>query len=280
MIVAICAVVKNEGPYLREWMAYHRAIGFDHFFVCNNESEDDTGEILSRAAEAGICTFYHWPNQEGVRTQFAAYKYLLNKHRMDTDWMFFADPDEFLLLKKHDTIKGFLEDYPEASAIGINWRIFGDSGETDYRPAPLMERFTCAAPEQFGPNHLIKTIARTDDLITPGAHTHQLREGAIFIDAERRPLKPYPAGRQDSVTHSIAQLNHYYTKTRDEYGWKKARGRVDLWRGHKDYVPQTDDLFNFHNRNDEPDLAILEFRDAMRSAALEIFGRPLFEETP
>jgi uncharacterized protein (DUF934 family) len=272
MSIAICAVVKNEGPYLREWIAYYNLIGFDKFYICNNESEDDTKEILEQASSAGLCVYYDWPNQEGVRTQAAAYKYILNKHRNDAEWMFFCDPDEFLVLKKHDTIDMLLQDYPEATAIGFNWKIFGDSGRRFYEKALLMERFTYAAPEPFGPNHLIKTIARSADIITPGAHTHQLCDGALFIDTERRPLKPYPAGRQDTVTHRVAQLNHYYTKSAEEYSWKLARGRVDLWRGHKDFIPQTNDHFHFHNRNDEVDTSALRLKEKMAEKMKYIFG--------
>jgi hypothetical protein len=257
MRTAICAIVKNEAPYLADWIAYHKTIGFDKFFICNNESEDKTGDILEEAKSLGICECYYWPYKDGVRTQDAAYKHLLNEHRADVDWMLFLDVDEYLLLKKHPDVKALLNDYDGISAIGMNWRIFGDSGQSSYDTAPLFERFLQASPRNFGPNHLIKTIARTADIVTAGVHTHELVENAKFINPIGTNLKHYPSARQDSVSHDIVQINHYYSKTLEEYVWKKNRGSATLWKGHKDFISRNDDHFNFHNRNDFVDDEIL-----------------------
>jgi len=39
--LAVCALVQNEAPYIAEWIAYHRLIGFEHFFIYDNHSNDD-----------------------------------------------------------------------------------------------------------------------------------------------------------------------------------------------------------------------------------------------
>ena len=31
--LAVCAIFKNEGPFLLEWIAYHRAQGLDYFVL-------------------------------------------------------------------------------------------------------------------------------------------------------------------------------------------------------------------------------------------------------
>ncbi|MFG1358490.1 glycosyltransferase family 2 protein [Xanthobacter pseudotagetidis] len=46
MKIAICAIVRDEAPYVLEWVAHHRALGFDHIFVFDNESRDGTSELL------------------------------------------------------------------------------------------------------------------------------------------------------------------------------------------------------------------------------------------
>ncbi len=40
--IAIGAIVKNEAPYLREWVAYHKAVGVDAFIIGDNDSTDGT----------------------------------------------------------------------------------------------------------------------------------------------------------------------------------------------------------------------------------------------
>ncbi len=44
--LAICAIAKNEGPYFKEWIEWHLAHGVDQFFIYDNESTDDTKDIL------------------------------------------------------------------------------------------------------------------------------------------------------------------------------------------------------------------------------------------
>ena len=33
---SICAIFRDEGTYLKEWIEYHRIIGIDHFYLYNN----------------------------------------------------------------------------------------------------------------------------------------------------------------------------------------------------------------------------------------------------
>lgn len=272
MNTAICAIVKNEGRYLREWLSYHKTIGVSHFYMFDNDSTDDTAQILSFAQRCGFCTVYNWPCRPNERAQLTAYRCCLQNHSADCEWILFLDADEFVNLKKHHTINDLLDDYPEASALGLHWRMFGDSGEGDYRPGLIIERFTRAAPEQFGPNHLVKTIARTHKLVEPFVHTHRLVDGATYMDLERRPLKHHPAARQDTASHKIAQVNHYFTKSRSEWAFKRMRGKADLWIGHKDHI-RNDEEFDFNNRNDEIDETILIRKKALLQTMSEIFGQ-------
>ena len=45
--------VKDEAPYLVEWIAYQRLIGFDHVIIAANDSTDGTNEILSALQRRG-----------------------------------------------------------------------------------------------------------------------------------------------------------------------------------------------------------------------------------
>lgn len=44
--IASCVRTKDTGRYLPEWIAYHWAIGVDEFAVFDDESIDDTREVL------------------------------------------------------------------------------------------------------------------------------------------------------------------------------------------------------------------------------------------
>ena len=34
--LAICAIYRDEAPYLREWIEFHRLVGVEHFFLYDN----------------------------------------------------------------------------------------------------------------------------------------------------------------------------------------------------------------------------------------------------
>ena len=91
----IGAIFKNEGPYILEWVAYHRALGIDRFFVADNGSDDGSSEFLAALDRAGVLD--HIP--PGYARPAAAAARLcrdLRRHGAQADWIAFIDADEFL----------------------------------------------------------------------------------------------------------------------------------------------------------------------------------------
>ena len=76
-------IAKNEGPYFKEWLDWHISQGVEKFYVYDNESTDETKEVLSPYVERGIVEYIYFP---GHRKQLAAYDDCLRKHRYDTRW--------------------------------------------------------------------------------------------------------------------------------------------------------------------------------------------------
>lgn len=249
-------IAKNEALYLPEWLDFQKRIGFERVYFYDNESTDETPSVL--ASYSDFVEITPWPNVPGKPRQGPAYAHFLANFGDQTEWVMALDADEFLNLKKHDSIGEFLKDYSDVSAVGINWRIFGDNGCHGYAPGRITERFTRASLENFGPNHIPKTIARTTDLLEIGAHTPRLKEGKRYVGTDRRELLQYPKVRQESVSLEIAQVNHYFGKTWEEYEIKKARGLPSRAADSEKYR-RTNEDFHFHNKNDVEDTSVLRF---------------------
>ena len=47
----VVSTMKNEGPYIIDWVAHYKTLGFDHILVCTNDCTDPTVEILLRLQE-------------------------------------------------------------------------------------------------------------------------------------------------------------------------------------------------------------------------------------
>ena len=51
MKVTAVLTVRNEGAFLLEWLAHHRAVGITDFLVFSNDCQDGTDRMLDRLQE-------------------------------------------------------------------------------------------------------------------------------------------------------------------------------------------------------------------------------------
>ena len=214
--IAIGAIMKDEGPYLKEWLDFHILVGIKKFFLYDNESTDNTTEILKPYIKRGIVEYHYFP---GKRMQHPAYMDIINNHSNDTRWLALIDLDEFLVPVNHDTVSEFLHTMPDNFAqLVVTWVMYGSSGHIHKPDGLLIENYKWHAEKQSG----IKSIINPRLLI----EYHSLHANFIAgwtIDNNGRKL-----GRIDQTNnpppYNNLRLNHYYTKSYDEYIARQARG--------------------------------------------------------
>lgn len=250
--LGVCAIVKNEGPYIHEWLTHHRAIGVERFTLYDNESTDDT---LAEVARFGHpVDVIPWP---GTGRQVSAYNDMLAKRRHYADWCAFIDVDEFLFPTGDETVRDVLHRFDMAvdvSTIYVHWMFFGSNGAKDFSPEPVTQRFTRRAPLEFGPNRYGKSIVRMQyavDLMNP--HLIGLPERMRTAGGSTVLLDDN--GRQPLADHRHLALAHYFTKSEAEWVERRARGRPALPAGHPDSIRPMEQ-FRSHDRNDVEDLRV------------------------
>jgi hypothetical protein len=260
--VAICAIARDEGPYLAEWAVYHHLLGFDPILVYNHQSEDDSAEQLAAMEAHGIAQQVELSTEPDERPQRLAYADGQERLRGDVDWILFIDIDEFLVLPRHEDIQAFLAEHEELDALAINWKMFGSSGHAAYEPGLVIERFTGCAPADFKGNRAVKTLARPGAFTTPRAHTC-LFEDSVEYRTVAGEVIPQGEGRSERVVHDPIRLHHYFTKSRQEWDWKMKRGRGgQAETSHKRH--RTEREFNANDRNDQSEHEIQERAPAVR----------------
>src|SRR5215469_13849525 len=120
--ISIGAILRDEAPYIIEWIAFHKVIGVDHFFLYDNDSRDGTSEILQRLEQAGIVTRIAWSDEHSraidpqVGPQVTAYKDLL-RFKDRTEWIAIIDGDEFIVPLQDPGLPELLQRYPTAEAV-------------------------------------------------------------------------------------------------------------------------------------------------------------------
>lgn len=236
----IISAMKNEGPYILEWIAYHRAIGFDTFLIYTNDCSDGTDLILDRMQELGI--LHHERNKVLRRgPQKSALKYAkVHPAVAQSDWIMVSDVDEFLNIRHGDgTLDALLKANADADVISATWKLFSANGRTRFRDKLVMAEYTEAQldlDEGGDERRFVKSIYRQNPRITRfGTH------GPIFEDDNTDGIKwVTPEGEAveaDSPTrprlnfgYGGAQVNHYAVRSVDSYLVKSDRGRVNHFR--------------------------------------------------
>lgn len=255
----VCLIAKNEARYLVEWIAYYRIIGFDEVIVYENNSTDESALLLGKLAASGKVTHRRWTLGKNESPQITAYQDAFRKAQ--TEWILFVDADEFLVLHQHPTVNAFLQTFdarPDVTAIGVNWRIFGDSGNETYDSRPVVERFTKASAPDFVVNRHLKSFSKVKALRNM-VHMHACDTSGEMVHPSGKSLSMKDWGLSDEIELDVAQVNHYYTKTVEEYQWKKQRGQGGAGEDRPDLKYwYNDQSFNGHNKNDFEDLAILK----------------------
>ncbi len=221
--LAVVAIMKCEGPYLKEWLDYHLAAGVDHFYIYDNESPDNQAEVAAPYVEAGLVDYFPWP---GEAMQTVAYNDALKKFKFQCRYMAFIDGDEFIYPKAGQSIAEVVDEIlshdDKAAGLAIHWNPFDSNGQekADYS-RPVLERFT-RCPKNIHP--CIKTIAnpRKIGFFKPTqVHTAGFFRGFFCVDENLNPVynfKPIPATADKIV------LNHYHCKSLEEYIVKIKRG--------------------------------------------------------
>lgn len=250
MNLALVCIAKNEDNYINEWILYNKFLGFDKIFIYQNNWRLDP-KILDIFGNILHCIEF-----DGEFQQISAYNHFISNFSSEFDWAAFIDCDEFIYLKKHDNIKNFIEDYSKCEAISINWALFGDNGHNTVRlnNYSLLERFT-KRQKEVCPQ--VKNLIR----LHPKVKGRSIKKKSIKMRIHHPSgLKSYDTNMNRVIgpwnslgDYNVAQINHYFCKTFEEFALKSSRGRADS-RGKR----SVNDFYS-HNFNEVDDYGALNF---------------------
>ena len=246
--VAIITTMKNEGPFILEWLAYHRAIGVQDFLVYTNDCTDGTDTMLQLLERKGIVQHRENPFREsGLKPQHAALQAGEKEPLIqDCGWGICMDVDEFINIKiGNGTLPALFAAMdaamPGANLISLTWRLFGNAEVHGYQDRFLIEQFDRCAPEMIRKPHQawgFKTLYRNIDIFKKlGVHRPKglipdLWDRVRWLNGSGRamPRAMFRNGwRSTTETYGYdwVQLNHYAVRSAESFLVKRDRGRVN-----------------------------------------------------
>ncbi len=278
------SAMKNEAPFILEWLAYHRAIGFTRIIIFSNDSDDGTTEILDALHDAGHIEHHFQNVPKGVSAQINAARLANEMQIIDHgDWITWIDADEFLNIKiGNRRVEDLAAHIGDRHGMLVNWRLFGDSGNQRFGGRFISERFTRSSRIHAPANREAKAFYRHSPVFEGfaqvainrplvAAESNLTREsilsgkGVPVTDSPR--MRRWLAGedfamlaRVDGadVGNQVAQLNHYCVRTPDLFRLKRSRGRG--WAANEageSNTRHTDNFYRRMNKNQQVDMSIL-----------------------
>lgn len=236
MRIALICSIKDEAPYIIDWIAYHRALGVTDFYVFQNDSVDGTDTLCQALSDAGHIHYFDNSNPQSAPrarrqpAQRRAYAWAMHLAEVQAvDYVMPLDIDEYIDLPD-DTLPQTLTRLNTPDALSIPWRMFGSNGAADFAPESVTARFTKAAnPTSQGeirPHTQVKTLVRPSVVQKINLHIPKFKG---------KPRWVLPSGQDasDILAHdnwvpnpdfTAGFIRHYHVKSMAEFCTKIVRG--------------------------------------------------------
>jgi hypothetical protein len=247
MKCGICLITKSTSiEYIKEWVDWYLiSIGFDRIWIYDG---NDTDEIFKLYADSKTVTVIQWP---GSYNQLQAYRDFLKKQKTGEyekmDWIVNFDDDEFLMIENESVkIKDILKTH-KTDSLGVNLLFFGSSGVDKKIGVSQIDNFTKRTRLDYPENKTIKMIAKVDKIENSNEmFTYNVKSLTTNVNGElcsdfqtKKPLD------------KVLWVNHYFTRSKEEFAAKIARGRADYSDAPKRSMAQLDYIDSFCFVTDE-----------------------------
>jgi hypothetical protein len=298
MAFVLFSAMRNEAPFLFDWIAYHKSIGFDRICIVTNDCTDGSYPLLEKLSEAGIVDHVDQVVPEGVSPQKNAVERVTSMNYLaDGDWAIFLDADEYLNIKLGEGRVSNLVSYLENRSVQgmlVNWKLFGDAGQTQFEDSYIDETYIqCEAASSYTQFKTFFKVGAISSGFSPFLHRCRITPNTgkltdflvgsgevLGVDGGPKALRrhnawllngddPFAHVQNGEIGYDIAQVNHYIVRDPASFKLKKARGRG--------YKPQskhngrhTDDFYNENNKNEVYDRSILRWRTALVETKREL----------
>jgi hypothetical protein len=247
--LTITTITYNCGQYLKEWLDFHFSQGVEHVFVYDQQSTDNTLEILKPYIQSQLVTFIEWPSIFKNSTQIFCYAHSIASNRMKTKWMALIDTDEFIFSRVSANLLFELRKLDDFDALYLPWNCFGSSGHKVKPSGYVTRNYTHKAKLPTGIDWLDRDLQKIKAIIKP---------------AKCKLVKVHGSEVSGSIAFNPEniQLNHYITRSEEEFNLKIKRNTTDdpwiLGKELESWLKKRQTEFDYISKNYELDTSILK----------------------
>ncbi len=296
--VFLATCMKNEGPFLLEWVAWHKAVGVTDLVVFTNHCTDGTDLLLDRLAALGHLR--HLPNpalatgERAYQPVALNYAHLLPEMRA-ADFFLSMDADEFINVRVGDgTLQALFDATGPFDVLSMSELNHGANGQQHYRRGWLTDLFPghqTSTPGRHKARRGVKSITR----LSPRAlnlrnHRPQMRDDlgpVLWLDGSGRVTHHFLDDRDQNGhdargTYDLVRMEHFALRSLETFLAKMDRGDAVVegkkvtqtyWRQRNlsgeatgGYGPQQARARAWYQAHLAPDAALMALHDAACAA--------------
>ncbi|CAM9190329.1 unnamed protein product [Pylaiella littoralis] len=203
--VAMCVRTKDFARYLPEWIAFHYAVGVDEISLYDDDSADNTTEVIKPFVDAGIVRYFYEPipkrRFQMKPLNLCLARYIEEKDSGDSNapsWLLFHDTDEYIYPEDTSlTILQALEKHNHTCCALVPRVQYGTSGY-ETMPRGLVEEVflahECSKSDPVNPKVMVNLDPTDKDHpVSPHLKSMHKAKGCVCADHQ----------------HSNMRINHY-----------------------------------------------------------------------
>jgi hypothetical protein len=214
---AICTIFRNEAPFLKEWIEFHKLVGCQRFYLYNNGSTDNYETVLQPYIDSGEVELIDWPFVDETHQGFCftvqpkSYEDCIARTAGKVKWLAIIDSDEFLTPIQDEPVVEVFKRYEEYPALFVNWQMFGTSGVLFIPENKLtIELFVMKSDLDLMQTKNGKSIVRPEFVARiKNPHHVELQPGYAYIDMQKQPIKDF---NNVGPHYQELVLNHYWCR--------------------------------------------------------------------
>lgn len=237
----ICAIIKDEHPYIREWALYNRGLGFDKIVLYDDGSSHPYDAELGDLMRDGFVEMREWKDDRWSRQSRVYNDFVWSGDWDENDYCAFIDVDEFIFFDEAETIDKFMSMYREFAGVGLSWKMYNANGRIKSPTGiPTPQAYTT---EFMHYEPRIKVIGRLKDVKTfPTVH-HFVPVRGRLVTTNNRTIYGM---NMNYCNYTNGHIKHYLTKSWED--WLRRLRRGNITRG----LRKVETFFEFN-----PDMAHL-----------------------
>lgn len=245
--ICLCTLGKKENHYIKEYIEHYINYGVDKIFLYDNNDLDGERfeDVIAQYIKQGNVEII---NYRGIpKAIFKIMKTCYNNNYNEYDWLIFYEIDEFIYLKHFKNIKNYLNQkkFEKCKSIYLNWVHRSDNNLLYYDNRTLISRF-----KEKGMNvkkkknylALVKTIIRGHIGKINKIDIHRLTKKINGCDGFGKKAQII-GNRNAHPDYKYYYINHYYSKSTEEFVEKLKRGDMQFGNSTKNYLYQIKKYF-------------------------------------